>query len=185
MAGAEDGLNPFLLYLLLVKATLTSFSGLASLPILREDLVERRHVLTDEQLNTAIVITRTTPGPVGLYVVSVGYFVAGFPGAIAGWAAMTTPALLILPLLHYGGRRAEHPRAKAVIQAVVLASAGLLWSATIPLARDAVTNWLTLAIVLMGLALLATRKVEALWVILGSSLIYLTAASLRLVSGLS
>jgi len=152
--------------------------------MLREDLVENRHVLTDEQLNTAIVVTRTTPGPVGLYVVSVGYFIAGVPGAIAGWAAMATPALLILPLIHFAGQRAEHPRAKAVLQAVVLASAGLLWSATIPLARDAITDWLTLALAVAGLALLATRKVEALWIILGSSLIYLAAASLRLVSGL-
>jgi chromate transporter len=37
-------------------------------------------VLTDQQLNEAVAITRSTPGPVGLYIVSVGYFVAGVPG---------------------------------------------------------------------------------------------------------
>ena len=37
----------FLLYLLLLKATATSFSGLTSLPVVRHDLVENRHVLTD------------------------------------------------------------------------------------------------------------------------------------------
>lgn len=99
-------MSPFLLDLVLLKATLTSFSGLASLPILRNDLVLNRHVLTDEQLNTAVVVSRTTPGPVGVYVVSVGYAVSGFPGAIAGWGAMCTPALLILPLIHLAsGRR--------------------------------------------------------------------------------
>ena len=82
----------FVLYLLLLKATVTTFSGLASRPVLREDLVVNRHALTDEQLNVAIVVTRTTPGLVGLYVVSVGYFAGGIPGAIAGWAAMVTPA---------------------------------------------------------------------------------------------
>ena len=44
-------MNPLLLYLLLLKATLTTFSGLASLPVLREDLVVTRHAVTDEQLN--------------------------------------------------------------------------------------------------------------------------------------
>ena len=30
------------------------------------------------------------PGPVRLYIVSIGYFVAGVPGAIAGWLSMIT-----------------------------------------------------------------------------------------------
>ena len=98
-----------LLYLLLLKATATAFAGLASLPVVQDELVIKRHLLTDKQLNEAIVITRSTPGPVGLYVVSVGYFAAGWPGALAGWLAMITPALLIIPLVHFAGRKAEHP----------------------------------------------------------------------------
>ena len=78
-----------------------TFSGLASVPIVRNDLVLHRHVLTDRKLNTSLAITRTTPGPMGLYVVSVGYFVDGTPGAVAGWLAMITPALLMIPLLEF------------------------------------------------------------------------------------
>jgi chromate transporter len=177
-------MNVLLLYLLLLKATITTFSGLASLPVLREDLVINRHVLTDEQLNTAIVVTRTTPGPVGLYIVSVGYFVAGMPGAIAGWLAMCTPAFVIIPLVHFAGRRAEHPRAKSVIQAVVLSSAGLLWAATLPIASTAITDLLTAIIVAISVGVLSTRKVESLWVILGAAALHLTAAAFRLVPGL-
>jgi chromate transporter len=96
-------MNVVVLFLFLLKATRTTFSGLASLPVLRQDLVLNHHVLTDQQLNTAIVVSRTTPGPVGLYVVSVGYFVAGVPGAVAGWLALIAPALLIIPLIHTYG----------------------------------------------------------------------------------
>lgn len=78
---------------------------MASLPVVRDELIVHRHVLTDEQLNEAVVITRSTPGPVGLYIVSVGYFAAGILGAIAGWLAMITPALLILPLLRFARRQ--------------------------------------------------------------------------------
>lgn len=177
-------MNPFLLYLLLLRATLTTFSGLASLPLLQLDLVQHHHVLTNDQLSTAIVVTRSTPGPVGLYVVSVGYFVAGVPGAIAGWAAMITPAIIAVGLLRFLGKRAQHPRAKGVIQGVVLASAGLLWAAAVPLGRAAITDPLLLAILILGAAVIATRKVDSVWVILGSAVVYLTAASLRLVSGL-
>lgn len=177
-------MNPFVLYLHLLKATLTTFAGLASLPVLQADLVQHQHVLTNEQINVAIVVTRTTPGPVGLYVVAVGYFVAGVPGAIAGWGAMVTPALIAVGFLRFLGRRAQHARAKGVIQAVVLASAGLLWAAAVPLGREAIRDPVLIVILILGAAVLATRKVESVWVVLGSALVYLGAASLRLVSGL-
>jgi chromate transporter len=74
-------LNSLVLYLHLAKATATTFAGLASLPVIQADLVEHHHVLTNQQLNVSIVITRSTPGPAGLYVVSAGYFVNGFWGA--------------------------------------------------------------------------------------------------------
>ena len=86
-------MNLFLLYLLLFKAVITSFSGMASLPMVRHDFVVTRHVLTDRQLNTAIVAGRTGPGPNGLYLVSVGYFAAGLPGAFAGLIALITPGV--------------------------------------------------------------------------------------------
>jgi len=178
-------MKAILLYFLLLKATISTFSGLASLPILREDLVVRHQLITDQQLDTAIVITRTTPGPVGLYVVSVGYFVDGVPGAIAGWLAMVTPALLIIPLLRYFGGKAEHPRAKNVVRAVVLSSAGLLWSATIPIGQDIIHDPWTICILMVTVAVLLTRKVDSLWVILAAALANLTAASFHLVSGLN
>jgi chromate transporter len=162
-------MNVFLLYLLLLKATVTSFSGLASLPMVRNDFVVERQLLTDRQLNTAVVAGRTGPGPNGLYLVSVGYFVAGWPGAAAGLMAMMTPAFLILPLMYWVGARAGTPRVRGAIRAVILASAGLLLSASLPLARDAITGPLTLAIVTVAFAVLSFTKIDSAWLILGAA----------------
>jgi chromate transporter len=101
------------------------------------------HVLTDTQLNEAVVITRSTPGPVDLYIVSVGYFVAGVPGAVAGWLAMITPALLIIPL-----------------------------------AQNALTNPIIVAIAAVSLGLLLMSKLDTLWIILGAAVVSLSAISL-------
>lgn len=167
-----------LLYFLLLKGTITAFAGLASLPVIQETLVFQYHLLTEKELNEAVVITRSTPGPVGLYVVSVGYFVAGVPGATMGWLAMITPALLIIPLVHFAGRKIEHPRVKAVLQSVVIASAGLLLAAAIPLARDALTDPVTVAIAAVSLVILLTTELDTLWLILGSAVVTLSASSL-------
>lgn len=174
-------MNVVLLYLLLLKGTVTAFAGLASLPVIQDALVFHYHVLTDKQLNEAVVITRSTPGPVGLYIVSVGYFVAGVPGAIAGWLAMITPAFLIIPLVHFAGRNVEHPRVKGVLQTVVIASAGLLLAASIPLAGDALIDPVTIGIAIVSLVLLLTTEIDTLWIILGAALISLSASSLGLI----
>jgi chromate transporter len=163
-------MNLLLLYLLLLKATATSFSGLTSLPVVRHDLIETRHILTDRQLNAAVAAGRTAPGPNGLYIVSVGYFIAGIPGAIAGCLAVMTPAFLIIPILHYLGRRADRPAVKSAIQAVMLAAAGLVISATVPLAKDALTGTLAIAIALGSFLFLVLTRKDTLWVIVGSAI---------------
>ena len=177
-------MNVVLLYLLLLKGTMTAFAGLASLPVVQDALVFQHHVLTDKQLNEAVVITRSTPGPVGLYIVSVGYFVAGLPGAIAGWLAMITPAVLIIPLVEFAGRKLEHPRVKGMLQTVIIASAGLLLAASIPLARDALTDPVTVAIAVVSLVLLLVTELDTLWIILGAAVVSLSASSLGILSRL-
>jgi chromate transporter len=174
-------MNVVLLYLLLLKGTVTAFAGLASLPVIQDSLVFHYHVLTDKQLNEAVVISRSTPGPVGLYIVSVGYFVAGVPGAIAGWLAMITPAFLIVPLVHFAGRTIDHPRVKGILETVVIASAGLLLAASIPLARDALTDPVTIGIAIMSLGLLLTTEIDTLWIILGAAAVSLSASSLGMI----
>jgi len=171
-------MNAFILYLYLAKATLTSFSGLTSLPVVRQDLVETRHVLTDGQLNAAVAAGRTAPGPNGLYVVGVGYFVAGIPGAFAGFLAMITPAFLILPLLRYVGKRAEQPRVKSAIQGLTIAAAALIISATVPLARDSITGWLPAALALAAFLVIAFTRLDTFWVMAASALAGLLAFAL-------
>lgn len=172
-----------LLYVLFLKATATTFAGLASLPEIRDELVVQRHMITDRELNAAVVITRSTPGPVGVYVVSVGYFAAGVEGAAAGWLAMSTPALAILLLLRFLGDHASHERVRGLLESVVLASSGLLLSSAVPLARDALGDPVTVAIAAAGLAALLSRKVDTLAVIGTGAAVTLLQAAPALLAG--
>ncbi len=124
------------LYLLLLKATVTSFAGMGSLPQIRQDLVVTQGVVTDEQLSKAVVIGRSAPGPVGAYVVAVGYFAGGWPGAFVAWLAMITPALLVIPLLTALRQFLHLPRVRAAVDAVVIASAVLLLTSVVRMAMD-------------------------------------------------
>ena len=166
------------LYLLLLKATLTSFSGLAGLPVLRDDLVLQHHMLTDRELNQAVAIGRVTPGPKGSYIMSVGYYAGGIPGGIAAWLALVTPAILIIPMLSLVGRYTKDPRVQRTLRAVVLASAGISLSATLPLGADALTSPLTWALAVVSLGLLVFTKLDTTLVMLASGLVSLAGFAL-------
>jgi hypothetical protein len=106
---------------------------------LREDLVVRRQALTDAVLNRAVLVARTTSGPMGVYAVSVGYEVAAPGGAAAGWLAMAMPALLlVIPLYGASAIAMRHPRVRNAIAGLVLASAALSIMTAGPLLRDVV-----------------------------------------------
>jgi chromate transporter len=161
-----------LLYLLFLKATLSSFSGMTALPILREELIVT-HRLTDRQLNTTVVVGRLTPGPKGSYIVSVGQILDGWRGATAAWLALVTPALLVLPLLYWLGKHAKRPGVKRALDAVMLASAGLSLTAVIPLARDAIDGPVPVLLI-AGAALFFVRaKVETVWLIVAGAAVML------------
>lgn len=126
-----------LLYLLLLRATVMSFSGFASVPIVREDLVERRAILSDEQLNTAIALSQASPGPLGVYVVIVGYFVGGIPGAVAGMMALVTPAVLAVPILRIV-RRGNASMVRGASSGIMIASSVLMLATSAQLAPEAI-----------------------------------------------
>lgn len=170
-------MNLFLLYFLLLKATLTSFNGPSSIPVLRNDFVVQHHILTDRQLNAAVVAGRCSPGPMGMYVVSAGYFAGGMPGALMGFLALLTPAFLIVPLVQYAGVYATKRRVKSMMHAVVIACAGLVIVSAEPLARDAVTGILPALIATGSALLLIVKRVETVWLIVGASLLSCAAGA--------
>jgi chromate transporter len=131
-------------YLLLLKATVTSFAGMGSLPQIRQDFVETYHLVSADALSEAVLVGRATPGPMGAYVVAVGYLAAGSPGAVAGWLALVTPAFMALPLLTTVQRWLHLPRVRSLVDAVVIAGATLLFPAAWGLARDAILQLATL-----------------------------------------
>ena len=164
-------MNALVLFLVLLKASVTSFSGLAAIPIVREELVMHYHVLTYTQLNQAVVISRSTPGPVAIYLVSVGYFVDGYIGALVGWLAMILPSLLVIPLIYFLGQKADHPRVKSILSSVIIASASLLFAQVIPLAKDAIDGYLTFFIALFSFLLLIFTRIKTHWIIFSALLI--------------
>lgn len=163
-------MNAFLLYVLLLRATALSFSGFASVPVIREELVTHRSVITDQQLNSAIAISQASPGPLGLYVVVVGYFAAGLAGALAGVLALASPALLAIPIVRLVRRQRAAPM-RGASAAIVLASCVLMAATSARLAVDALPTRPLAALALVGIAALASGRVPPVVVVVAAALL--------------
>lgn len=158
------------LYLILLKATLTSFTGGTSLPSVRQDLVLSRHVLTDAQLSSAVAISRMGPGPNGAYLICLGHYVAGPSGAAIGYLAMITPAFFAIAFLRLLDGRTGHPRVRAAIDGLTAAAAALMLANAWPIAQYAIQSWPLALIAALALPAFLSRKLDSLWILSAAAL---------------
>lgn len=164
-------MNIVTLYLLLLKATMTSFSGGTSLPSVRQDFVVRHAVITDAHLSAAVAISRMGPGPNGSFVICVGHYVAGPAGALAGYLAMITPAFLAILFLRLLEGRTNHPRWRGAIHGLTAAAAGLMIANSWPIAQIAITSWFPALIGALAFAAFISRKIDTVWILATAALL--------------
>jgi len=157
-------MNALSLYWLFLRAVLLSFSGLATVPVLRESLVLSKRLLTDGQLNDAIAISQAAPGPLGMYLVILGYFVAGFSGAVAGVLALMTPAFLAIPIARLALRH-KSGALQGACSGIVIASCALMVTTGLSLVPQAAPSVVYSAIVVAGAIVVAATPITPLWVI--------------------
>ena len=118
-------MDPFTLFAVLLKDSALALGGLGSLPLLRQDLVATG-VVTDDQLVQALAIGRLSTGPNGLWIVSLGYQMAGLLGASIALAASCLPPLAILPATAVARRWLLSVPFAGLVRGAALATAGLL-----------------------------------------------------------
>jgi chromate transporter len=157
------------LYFLKVGAVLFG-SGYVLLALLRADLVERLHWLTENQLLDAIAVSQGTPGPFFTVATFVGYVIAGWKGAALATAGMFLPAFAFVALTaKFLPRLRKSPIAGAFLDGVNVAAVALMASVGWQFAREtllSVPAALTAAIA----ALLVMRfRLNSAWVVLGGA----------------
>jgi chromate transporter len=103
----------------LLKSILFSTGGFGPLPILHDDFTARGWA-EERHFTEALSIGQITPGPNGLWVVSLCYLTAGLPGAGLACLALLLPPLLVLIVQRGHARIADFPATKGLLDGVVL-----------------------------------------------------------------
>ena len=158
-------INPFLYFLLFLKASLFSTGGFSNLPSLHQDLISNGWA-NESDFGQSIAIGQISPGPNGLWVISLGYLTYGLTGALFALIAITLPALLVL-VISAGYSRIEHQTwVQGAMRGVSLAVVGLLLYVVWTIMHQPGVDWKGYLIAAGAFGLALSRKVNIL-IILG------------------
>lgn len=166
-----------LFWIFLKVGSLLFGSGYVLLSFLQTELVEKHHLITQNQLLDAISVGQFTPGPVFTSASFLGYILSGFPGAVAATLGIFLPAFLFvaisIPLYH---KMTSSRILRSILDGVVIGSLGLLLITLWSFGQDLLRSPAPLTLFISSLALLLlTKKIpSAALILLGGILSILT-----------
>lgn len=151
-------MNRLVLFGLLLKASLFSTGGTGNLPSLHDDLLPR-HWAAETDFAEALVVGQLSPGPNGLWVVSLGYLVNGLPGALISLIAITIPPFLVILVERFYHRTKDHPAMDGFVRGMSLAVVGISIFVLLQILSGIGLNPRTLVITLASFGIALTRRV--------------------------
>jgi chromate transporter len=145
------------LFLVIMLASVFSFGGLGSLPVLQSEL-SSKGISPDDVVLPALAVGNISPGPNGLYLIAASYFIKGITGSLVACVAVLIPPFLVL-LVERARRRLIHlPRFRAMLRSLALAVVALLVVTDWSLVKHAVqVGPLSAFVMAVGTAMLLVR----------------------------
>lgn len=146
-----------------IAGTFAFGGGFAIIPFLN-DMIDKYHWFTPDDLTTIIALSELTPGAIGVNMATYGGFLAsGISGAICATLGLITPALLIVCLLaHIWKKINQSPSVISIFNAVKSSVAGLLFgifmTMILPLISHSIISFQNLKVfIIFGISLALAR----------------------------
>ncbi|HET9802967.1 MAG TPA: chromate efflux transporter [Candidatus Acidoferrum sp.] len=145
-------------------------SGYVLLALLRADMVEHLHWLTENQLLDAIAVSQGTPGPFFTVATFVGYVILGWKGAVLATLGMFLPAFAFVAVTaKYLPRLRKSPIAGAFLDGVNAAAVALMAFVGWQFARETLLSATTIGMAVVAAVLVMRFRVNSAWLILGGA----------------
>lgn len=166
--------NLFNLYFSFAKiGTFTIGGGLAMMPMMQSELIEKRKWITDEELIDYYAVGQSTPGIVAVNVATfVGYKQMGIIGGIFATLGMVTPSLVIIMILaSLINSINDFPIIQKALKGINVAVAALLTSTIINFMKKTIKKFTNSIFMMISFLLVFVFKLPSFWIILFALLI--------------
>jgi chromate transporter len=158
-------MNPLSFFWMFLKASLLSTGGMGNLPFLHNDLIGAG-LAQESDFVKAIAVGQLSPGPSGLWSISLGYLAYGWVGAVLALAALTLPPLLILGVQAVYSQIEKHPMTQNFSTGIALSIIGLSLAVTASLVNASIVDIGGLLIAVGALVLGLSKKVPIVVILL-------------------
>lgn len=147
--------------------------GLAMLPMLERELVQRRRWITSERLVDYYAIGQSTPGIIAVNVATfVGHTRRGIPGAIVATLGIVLPSILVIcAVAGLLGTFADVPAIQKALRGINVVVAVLLLFAVARVGRRTITDLITGVLAAAAFLSIVIWDVPAVFVVLGSAVL--------------
>ena len=166
--------NLFNLYFSFAKiGTFTIGGGLAMMPMMQAELIEKRKWITDEELIDYYAVGQSTPGIVAVNVATfVGYKQMGIIGGIFATLGMVSPSLVIIMILaSLINSINDFPIIQKALKGINVAVAALLTSTIINFMKKTIKKFTNAIFMMISFLLVFVFKLPSFWIILFALLI--------------
>jgi len=158
--------------------------GLAMLPIMKREFVDKRHWLSNDDMLDTIAVMQSLPGIISINMaVLIGYRVAGIAGAAAAASAVALPPFLAIIIIASAVQGLLHsPTMGRIFHGVRAAICALILLSAIKLAKQILISRFALVIAVAGFIVMVFLPINAIWMIVVAAMagyLYQTISKLR------
>lgn len=156
------------LFLIFFKiGSFTFGGGMAMLPLIKNEVVDKRKWVSEEEILDVFAIAQSVPGVIAVNsAIFIGRKVGGVKGAVFAAFGVVLPAFLaILLVIAILTGLAGNKYVEKVFAGIRAASAGLILLAAIKLGKSSVKGKKGWIIALVSFAAIALFNINAMWVV--------------------
>lgn len=181
----QSKLKRFLdLYFTFVKiGAFTIGGGLAMMPMMQKELIDKKHWMTEEDLIDYYAVGQSTPGMIAVNVSTfVGYNQLGILGGIVATLGMVSPSIIIITILAgLINSIDEYPMVQKALRGINVAVAALFTSVIVKFVKKTIKKPLHVLLMLISFTLVYFFKLQSFWIILTAILcgVVITSVSLK------
>lgn len=157
------------LFIIFLKIGAFTFGGgLAMLPLIKNELVDKRGWVTSEEFVDLVAVSMTAPGAIVINTaVNVGYRIKGIPGSLASVLGASLPSFtIIMVIATFFLQFQELPKIEAVFNGVRPAVAALIAAAIYKIGKPVFSNTKSMFFIFFYLAVSLILNLHPILVIL-------------------
>ncbi len=170
------------LFLIFFKIGIMTFGGgIAMLPILEREIIDKKKWATKEELLDYYAVGQCTPGIIAVNTATfIGHKLKGISGGIAATLGVITPSVtIILIIASFLKNLTDIPFIQSAFNGIRVAVCALIISSVTGLIKKGIKDYTGIIIALVTFMVIVLSSVSPIWIVIAAIITGITAKSIK------